>query len=344
VGRLDGIGEVLPDPRLFVQMYVSKEAVLSSQIEGTQASLSDLLEEEAGVPITERARPRDVVEVRNYVRALEQGLRRLETLPLSLRLIREIHAVLLKGVRGDRSSPGDFRTSQNWIGPEGALLADAAFVPPPHTELLDHLSDLERFIRDEDSTPVLIRAGLVHAQFETIHPFLDGNGRLGRLLVTFMLCECGVLRRPLLYLSDYLTRRKSSYYDWLMRVREDGDWEGWLRFFLEGVAEVAGKAAKTAHEILALQGRQRELVRGGFPRKANLLRLLEATYRYPTLTVGIAASRIGVSIPTANTLVADLQKLGILTEVTGRDRDRVFRSVEYLRTLSPGSPTPRSRS
>jgi Fic family protein len=333
IGRLDGISELVPNPDLFVTMYVRKEAVLSSRIEGTQASLSDVLEDEAGLVSDD---PSDVFEVRNYVRALNSGLKRLETLPLSLRLIREIHGVLLKDVRGHDRTPGEFRRSQNWIGPLGCSLNEAVFVPPPHNELAEHLGELERFIRAEDSTPILVRTGLAHAQFEMIHPFLDGNGRLGRLLITFMLCECRVLSRPLLYLSEFFTRHKPEYYERLMRVRESGDWEGWLRFFLRGVADVADGAKHTARRVLELQDRHRDMVTSKFPKKLNLLRLLGAAYLRPTLTVQIAASLIGVSVPTANVLVADLVSLGILREVSGRARFRVFRYTEYYDVLSPG--------
>lgn len=336
LGRLDGISELVPNPELFVNMYVRKEAVLSSRIEGTQASLSDVLEDESG--LLEEGKPadaQDVHEVRNYVRALEAGLKRLETLPMSLRLVREIHAVLLKGVRGHERAPGEFRRSQNWIGPEGSTLADAVFVPPPQQELPEHLAGLERFMRGEDALPILVRTGLVHAQFETIHPFLDGNGRLGRLLITFMLCSRGVLERPLLYLSEYFTKHRSAYYEHLMRVREQGDWEGWLRFFLRGVVEVAGSAKQTAQRVLALQRRHRAMVVAHFSSKPNMLRLLDMAYMRPTLNVQTAAKALGTSIPTANTLVADLVSLGILREVSGRTRARVFRYTEYYRILSP---------
>lgn len=332
LGRLDGIAEFVPNPDLFVTMYVRKEAVLSSRIEGTQASLSDVLEDESG--LQSDTRPFDVGEVRNYVRALNAGLQRLPDLPLSLRLIREIHAVLLTNARGHDRTPGEFRRSQNWIGPEGCTLDDAVFVPPPHAELQHHLSDLERYIRSDDNTPILVRAGVAHSQFETIHPFLDGNGRLGRLLITFMLCERGVLSRPLLYLSDYFTRRKSQYYAELMRVRETGEWESWLRFFLRGVADVADAAKATAQRIVALQAQDRDKVITKFPAKANLLRLLGTLYLRPTMTVQLAARLIDVSLPTANVLVSDLVSLGILHEITGRQRDRVFRYRDYYAMLS----------
>jgi Fic family protein len=236
LGRLDGATETLPNPDLFVFMYVRKEAVLSSQIEGTQASLLDVLEVEAQLTTYN---PFDVEEVINYVGAMNHGLTRLATLPVSLRLIREVHARLLAGVRGSQSNPGEFRRVQNHIGPPGCSLEQARFVPPPPNQLHECLADLERFIHAEDEIPVLIRVGLIHAQFETIHPFLDGNGRVGRLLITLLLCDREILRRPLLYISYYFKRNRTEYYDRLQRVRDYRDWEGWITFFLRGVFEVA---------------------------------------------------------------------------------------------------------
>lgn len=316
-------------------MYIRKEAVLSSQIEGTQASLADVLEYEAGTHLQSHRTRADVEETFNYVRAMNKGLDRLATLPLSLRLLREIHAELLQGVRGEFRSPGQFRTTQNWIGPEGTTLNEAAFVPPPADEMNESLHDLERYVRESVNTPTLIRCGIAHAQFETIHPFLDGNGRLGRLLVTFMLCERGVLRRPLLYLSAHFKRHQKEYYEWLMRVRENGDWEGWLRFFLRGVHEVSDEAARTAREILALQREHGLLVRERLPNSPSASKLLESLYERPVLDVKTAASTIQVQIPTANSLVAEFERLGILREVTGQRRNRVFRYQRYLDVLTP---------
>lgn len=335
LGRLDGASEFIPNPDLFVGMYVKKEAVLSSQIEGTQASLSDVLEFEGAVGALGRTRLADIGEVLNYVSAMRLGLERLKELPLCLRLLREIHAELLSGVRGHERAPGEFRRSQNWIGPEGTPLDAAAFVPPPPAEMHEALFDLEAYFRATDPTPVLIRCGVAHAQFETIHPFLDGNGRLGRLLITFMLCERGVLRRPLLYLSAYFRRRQQEYYDWLTRVREAGDWEGWLRFFLTGVAQVATEAEQTAQSILALQREHQQLIGAKLPASVAARRLLDHLFERPVIDVKSAARGIEVSIPTANTLVAQFQSLGILREITGGRRDRVFRYQQYLATLSP---------
>ena len=298
-------------------MYVRREAVLSSQIEGTQASLVDLLEFES-----ERARartPDDSAEVANYVRAMNHGLERLATLPVSLRLIREIHGVLLEGVRGAERNPGEFRTSQNWIGAPGSTLTSARFVPPPPAEMRDALGALEAFIHDGSDLPVLFKVALVHAQFETIHPFLDGNGRVGRLLITFLLCETGILKRPLLYLSHYLRRHRSEYYDRLQAVRDRGDWEGWLRFFLEGIRVVAAEATETARQLITLREEHRELVARSLGRRAdNGLRLLESLYPAPFVDIRDAGQRVGLSHSKANSLVQAFAALGLLVEITGR--------------------------
>ena len=325
IGRLDGVGRTLPNPDLFVAMYVRKEAVLSSQIEGTQSSLDDLLAFE--LDGTSTRLPDDLEEVFNHVAAMKYGLERLETLPLSLRLIREIHARLLEGVRGSAKDPGEFRRSQNWIGPPGALLADAAYIPPPPAELMATLGDLEKFLNDQADLPALVHAAVAHAQFETIHPFLDGNGRVGRLLVTFMLVCHGVLHRPLLYLSYYLKRHRAEYYDRLTAVRLDGDWEGWLRFFLQGVAETAAEATSTAGMIVAL--REQHLVQvsslGG-----HGIRMLDHLYRQPLVDINAIVRALNVSFPTANKLAAGFVERGILNEVTGHRRNRVFRYSPYL--------------
>ncbi len=337
VGRLDGIAEIIPNANLFVTMYVRKEAVLSSSIEGTQASLADVLQDEAGIAAPTEARAHDVAEVRNYVRALDAGLAKLSSIPLSLRLLKEIHKELLQGVRGKDKTPGEFRRSQNRIGPAGCTLDTAAFIPPPPAELMEHLGNLEGYLHAQDPTPLLIRAGIAHAQFEMIHPFLDGNGRLGRLLITFMLCEQRALRRPLLYLSAYFSARRTEYYDWLMRVREKGDWEGWIRFYLEGVETVATQAVKTAHDVLELIARDVKRVREAYPKKRAVVLLLEHLFQTPTVNVKIVAESLGIYMPAANAAVTDLVKLGILKEITGRERDRVFRYQEYLDTLTPSS-------
>jgi Fic family protein len=325
IGRLDGVGRTLPNPDLFVAMYVRREAVLSSQIEGTQSSLDDVLAFELDGSRTRF--PDDVAEVVNHVAAMNFCLQRLETLPLSLRLIREIHEHLLEGVRGSGKDPGEFRRTQNWIGARGALLADAAYVPPPPAELMAALGDFEKFLNEPGDMPSLIHAALAHAQFETIHPFLDGNGRVGRLLITFLLVCRGVLHRPLLYLSYYLKRHRTEYYDRLTSVRLDGDWEGWLRFFLQGVYETAEEATSTAGKIVSMREQHLALVSD---LGANGIQLLDHLYRQPMLDIKAAVKALRVSWPTANKLAAAFEERGVLVEVTGHHRNRVFRYSPYL--------------
>jgi len=338
LGRLDGSVLTLPDPDLFVLMYVRKEAVLSSQIEGTQSSLQDLLEAEARIFSPER--PADVREVVNYVHAMNYGLERLATLPVSVRLIREIHERLLKGVRGSRLTPGELRRSQNWIGPAGCTLNEATFVPPPPEVVPQALSDLERFLHSKDDLPVLIKVGLAHAQFETIHPFLDGNGRVGRLLITFLLCERGVLHKPVLYLSHYFKRYRQEYYDRLQAVRDAGDWEGWIGFFLRGVIDVSAQAAETARHILALRERCREQITQSFGRAAgNGLKVLEQLFRTPIINVKKVKTITKTEFPAANQLVQRLVQLGVLKEITGQARNRQFRFEEYVQLFAEGTNT-----
>ena len=328
LGRLDGATDALPNPDLFVFMYVRKEAVLSSQIEGTQASLMDVLEFESQTLTPDN--PQDVEEVVNYIAAINHGLERLKTLPTSLRLIKEIHQELMKGVRGSERNPGEFRRSQNWIGPGGCSLADATYVPPPPHEMLKCLGDLERFLHDSQPMPILIKVGLAHAQFETIHPFLDGNGRTGRLLITFLLCEQNILKRPLLYLSHYFKRYRSEYYDRLQAVRE-GDWEGWLKFFLKGVYEVAQEAATTARQIVNLKEEHRQLILSELGRKSgNTIALLESLYFKPIFTVEHVETITNLSYSNANSLIKKLIELGILREITGQKRNRAFSYAPYL--------------
>ncbi len=327
LGRLDGMAETLPNPDLFVAMYVRREAVLSSQIEGTQSTLEDVLAFE--LDAKGREFPRDVGEVVNYVRAMNYGLNRLQKLPLSLRLIREVHAELLRGVRGAQRRPGEFRTSQNWIGPADIPLSKATFVPPPVHEMREALGNFEKFLHHPHDLPVLVECGLANAQFETIHPFLDGNGRVGRLLITFLLVHRRVLHRPLLYLSHYLKRHRSQYYDRLMAIREAGDWEGWLKFFLGGIAETADEAVETARAILNL----REQHRGLLQEKelgVSGLRLLDLLFEQPLVNVNAVESYLKVSFVTANKLVEQLQKLRLLKETTGGQRNRRYRYAPYL--------------
>lgn len=336
LGRLDGVASILPDPNLFVAMYVRQEAVLSSQIEGTQSTLEDVLQFE--IDAAGEDRPKDVEEVVNYVRAMNHGLARLPEMPLSKRLIREIHAELMAGVRGGNKEPGEFRRSQNWIGSAGCDLSTATFVPPPIDEMNAALDNLEGYIRDAGQL-VLIQCGLAHAQFETIHPFLDGNGRVGRLLVTFLLCERGVLQRPLLYLSHFLKRNRGEYYDRLTATREAGDWEGWLRFFLRGVAEVSREATDTARRITAMRERDRA---GLQPHVTNPLAfvLLDKLYAQPICTVKLAEQWLGCSNATAAKLIRQFEDAGLLREMTGFGRNRRYSYDPYLALFSPSTAPP----
>jgi Fic family protein len=335
LGRLDGATELLPNPELFVYMYVRKEAVLSSQIEGTQASLMDVLEFEAQA--LEPGRPQDVPEVVNYVAAMNYGLERLRDLPLSLRLLREIHAKLLEGVRGGERNPGEFRRTQNWIGPLGSGLTEASFVPPPPHEMLTALNNLEIFFHDTSPFPMLIKVGLIHAQFETIHPFLDGNGRMGRLMITFLLCQEGILQWPWLYLSHYFKKHRAEYYERLQATRDRGDLEGWLKFFLSGIYEVAQEATATARQIVQLREEHRNLVTTSLGRNAsNGLKLLEALYFRPIISVTAAEKITQLTYANANKLVDQFINLGLLKETTGRRRHRRFDYVPYLALIKIG--------
>ncbi|KYC43647.1 cell filamentation protein Fic [Scytonema hofmannii PCC 7110] len=334
LGRLDGLTTLLPEPSLFLYLYVRKEALLSSKIEGTQSSFSDLLlyeiEEAPGVPLN------DVQEVSRYVAALNHGLTRLrEGFPLSLRLIREIHQVLLSGGRGSERTPGEFRRTQNWVG--GTRPGNALFVPPPPTEVIPCLGSLEKFLHDEpERTPVLIKAALSHVQFESIHPFLDGNGRLGRLLITFLLCAEGALSEPLLYLSLYFKTHRQLYYDLLQQVRIKGDWEAWLIFFLEGVMVTSEQASSTARRLLTLFENDRQRL-GTLGRGANsTLRLHNLMRKKPLFSITHAKNELGLTIPTVTSALKNLESLGMVKEITGRRRDRLFVYNEYLSILNEG--------
>ncbi len=335
LGRLDGLSALLPNTRLFLYMYVRKEALLSSQIEGTQSSLTDLLlfenDQTPTTPID------DVEEVSNYVAAMTHGLNRMqEGFPLSLRLIREIHAVLLRGGRGAGKQPGEFRRSQNWIG--GTRPGNAVFVPPPVTHLDSCLGDLERFIHDDrHALPVLIKAALVHVQFETIHPFLDGNGRLGRLLITLILVMEKAVADPILYLSLYFKTHRQAYYDLLTRVRTHGDWEGWIAFFLDGVAEVALEATDAARRILDIFAEDTARVQNEGRRASTMLRVHAFFQRQPYAGIGKAATETRLSFPAAAAAVDRLVDLGVLQEVSGRARDRIYAYTRYLTVLSEGA-------
>jgi Fic family protein len=332
LGRLDGVTLLLPDPGQFLYSYIRKEAVLSSQIEGTQSSLSDLLlfENEAapGVPLD------DVEETSNYIAAMSHGLQRIESgqLPLSNRLLREVHELLMSGVRGGDKAPGEFRRSQNWLG--GPRPGNARFVPPPPTEVVSAMSNLEKFLHDDaQPTPILVKAALAHVQFETIHPFLDGNGRVGRLLITLLLCSERVLQQPLLYLSLYFKQNRDAYYDHLQRVRTEGAWEQWLEFFLEGVVAVASSATETARRIRQLVDGDRIEVHRLGRGAASALRVHELAGQRIVLTAGGTAERLGLSVPTVNSALARLADAGILREVTGRRRGRIFVYDAYLALL-----------
>ncbi|MDO9557774.1 MAG: Fic family protein [Coriobacteriia bacterium] len=328
LSRLSGVGSQLPNSHLLIDPYARREAVLSSRIEGTQASLSDLLLDEIAPERVEASRD-DVREVRNYVAALEHGIKRLSGLPLSLRLIRETHEILMAGVRGEHATPGEFRRSQNWIGRPGSTIDTAAYVPPPPDEMNDALSEWERFLHDRESLPDLIQCALVHEQFEAIHPFLDGNGRIGRLLITLFLIERQRLSQPLLYLSAYFEANKSDYYDALQRVRTHADWRGWLLFFLAGVAQVASRAAEQAGELAAMRERYRALVGD----KAKPLALVDEVFRSPIVNAASAIRRLGVSDPTARAAISALEAVGLLEEYTGRSWGRVWIARPVMEVL-----------
>lgn len=335
LGRLDGVTSILPDTPLFLYMYVRKEALLSSQIEGTQSSLSDLLffesEEAPGIPLD------DVQEVSNYVAAMQQGLARIRSgFPVSLRLIREIHETLLARGRGSTKQPGEFRRSQNWIG--GTRPGNALFVPPPPEHVLDLMSDLEAFVHAETpEIPLLVKAGLVHVQFETIHPFLDGNGRVGRLLITLLLCAQGILKEPILYLSLYFKAHRRHYYELLQQVRERGAWEAWIEFFLDGITETSLQAAEAAREILGLFEADRDRIEGLGRPAASALRVHQLLQQKPIVGIPDAAKRLGLSAPTIAKSIRHLEVLGIVREVTGKQRGRLFVYDGYLDILNRGT-------
>jgi len=338
LGRLDSVSTLLPDTSLFLYMYVRKEAVLSSMIEGTQSSLSDLLlfelDQEPGVPLD------DVREVSNYVAALDHGLRLLEEgLPLSLRLFREIHGVLLTKGRGSNQTPGEFRRSQNWIG--GTRPGNAAFVPPPAEEVLECMSKLELFLHDQpEPTPVLLKAALALVQFETIHPFLDGNGRLGRLLIALLLCEQKVLREPMLYLSLYFKTHRQYYYELLNNVRMTGDWEAWLDFFAEAVIVTATQAVETAQQLLGLSNQDRDKISGLGRAAASTLQVHRALMEHPIATSGSLVGKTGITPATVNKALGHLEQLGIVKELTAQKRNRLFSYAGYIEIMNRGTELP----
>lgn len=329
LGRLDAISTILPDPRLFLYTYIRKEAVLSSQIEGTKSSLSDLLSHE--LKHTPAGLREDVSEVSCYVDAMEFGLARLaEGTPLCLSLIKEIHARLLAHGRGSNKQPGEFKRSQNWIG--GSRPGNARFVPCPPDLTMEAMGALEKFLHNDPvATRPLLKAALAHVQFETIHPFLDGNGRLGRLLITFLLCHEKILNQPILYLSLHFKEHRQRYYDLLQHVRETGDWEQWLTFFLEGIHAIADQAFHTARSLLALFEQDRAVLQS---QAASVLRVHEVLQRQPILSIAKTAELIGSSIPTASTALKKMLKLGIVHEITGKDYARLYAYTAYLDTLT----------
>lgn len=338
LGRLSGVATLLPNPKLFVGMYVRKEALLSSQIEGIDSTLDEVIRFEEGDKPSEGKRLHDTEEIVNYVRALNHGITRLTDLPLSLRLIREIHAELLRGVRGDGKAPGEFRKSQNWIGPRGANLSNATFVPPPVPEMHQALDNLEKFLHerreraDRAHYPVIVECALIHAQFETIHPFLDGNGRLGRLLIALLLHERSLLPQPLLYLSVYLRANRLEYYDRLTAVRKNGDWEGWTHFFLKGVAQTSREAVEMAKRILTIR---EDAMRTATQLGANELKLIEFLFAHPLTDVQTAQKAIDVSYNTAAAAITKLETAGLVNEVTGGKRNRLFRFSAFLDVIEP---------
>ena len=338
LGRLDSVSTLLPNTSLFLYMYVRKEAVLSSMIEGTQSSLSDLLlfelDQEPGVPLD------DVREVSNYVAALDHGLRLLEEgLPLSLRLFREIHSVLLTKGRGSNQTPGEFRRSQNWIG--GTRPGNATFVPPPAEEVLECMNKLELFLHDQpEPTSVLLKAALAHVQFETIHPFLDGNGRLGRLLIVLLLCEQKMLREPMLYLSLYFKTHRQYYYELLNNVRMTGDWEVWLDFFAEAVIVTATQAVETAQQLLDLSNQDRDKISGLGRAAASTLQVHRALMEHPIATSGSLVEKTGITPATVNKALGHLEQLGIVKELTAQKRNRLFSYAGYIKIMSYGTELP----
>lgn len=335
LGRLDGATKLLPDPDFFVLMYVRREAVVSSQIEGTQASLMDVLEFEAEMDQAERRV--DVVEIANYISAMNHGLSRLRDLPISRRLLCEVHAVLMEDVRGGepQKTPGEFRKSQNWIG--GASPATARFVPPPWEEVGEAFADLEQFLHNDEPMPALIKAGVAHAQFETIHPFLDGNGRIGRLLISFWLVEQKVIQRPILYPSLFFKENRDDYVDRLQAIRDDGAWEDWLAFFVDGIGRVAEEATGRALQIVQLrEDHQRFIAEKLGKRAPNALTLLDHLFRQPVVSAKLVETMVDVSQPTASALVRDLEEIEILRERTGKRRNRLFAYQPYL-DLFPGA-------
>lgn len=336
IGRLSGLSNMIPDPDLFVYLYVRKEALLSSQIEGTQCSLEDILNPDIE-PVSDSS-PNGVEEVSNYVKTMNAGLKRLENLPLSTRLIKEMHAILMKGVRGSAKTPGEFRRTQNWIGRPGATLLNAEFVPPPPEDVSRLMSELEKYIHEDDRTPALMKAALIHAQFETIHPFLDGNGRLGRLLITYLLCFWKVLVKPLLYISYYFKAHRTEYYARLMDVRMRGDWETWVKFFLRAVHESAEMAAQAATDIHHLHDKDRKRLRKVQPGATTYL-VYDVFCHEPILSNANLVKRLASTKPTIQKALESLVEIGLIQEISGKKHGRRYAYQEYLEILTRDTTT-----
>ncbi|MDD4125430.1 MAG: Fic family protein [Eubacteriales bacterium] len=337
LGRLDGITEILPNPDLFVAMYVKKEALLSSQIEGTQASLIDVINAESNESgIIDNT---DISEIVNYISAMKYGLARLKTLPLSLRLIKEIHGILLKDVRGSERSPGEFRNSQNWIGPAGCTLKNASFIPPTVSEMNIAMADLENFIHDNKSClPPLIKIALIHAQFETIHPFLDGNGRMGRLLIAFWLCEQEILHQPLLYLSYYFKQNRTEYYDRLTAIRKQGTWEQWVRFFLQGIIEISDESVKSAKNIIAIKTQCHDKILSIDGGNSSNLKLLDYLFYQPVVTRKSICKYLDISYPTSGVILKNFVDMNILKDISpGKQRNKKYTFYDYLQIMEKGT-------
>ncbi|MFZ4100291.1 MAG: Fic family protein [Chlamydiia bacterium] len=334
LGRLDMMGHLLPNVDHIIAMYVRKEALLSSQIEGTQASLEDIFEYESAAPV---ANLHDVEEVVNYIKAMNYGLERLKEFPMSIRIIKEIHAILLTGARGQEKTPGEFKRSQNWIGPAGGSLKQASFVPPPPLEAVDAMGQLELYLHREKSMPILISCALIHYQFETIHPFLDGNGRLGRLLITFYLCWKGAMVKPLLYLSYYFKLHRQEYYDRLNAVRVSGNYEQWIGFFLRGITWTSKAVLETTKQVLQLAEVHRKLLLTKRLSTPLAMALLDFLAIKPLVSIQEIADHLQVAYNTVLPLVNQFVDLGILKEMTGRKRDRRFLYWEYMDCLAEGT-------
>lgn len=326
LGRLDGIVETLPDVDFFILMYIKKEATLSSQVEGTQATFADVLNAEAKIEDLETHK--DVDEILNYINAMNHGLERLKKFPLSLRLIKEIHKILLEGVRGEWKEPGEFKKSQNWVG--GTTIERASFIPCPPQEIISSLGNFEDFLRKNSALPILIKTGLIHSQFENIHPFLDGNGRIGRLLITFYLCQQKSLDKPLLYLSDFFKKYRQEYYDRLNAVHEKDDIEGWLKFFLEGVANIASQAVDTSKKIIRLKDEDIKKISTLGRSTAKAMLVFNFLFHTPIVRIKDVEKITGLKNPNALALLDKMIKLGILKEITGRKRNKVFRYQNYV--------------